>query len=409
MRQGPVLRNSLIVALPSVVVACLAFLVTLVLPGMRGIHSASAAEVPAAAARDSDATNLAGPSESVDSRLISALVRQLGDPSYSVRQQATKRLIELGIATRELLTEALSDDDAEIRSRAWHVLSQVNDADFRARLAAFENDLDGRQHNTLPGWDRFSRAFGQEKVARTLFVEMQRSERDLLEALESDPKLARDRLAMRLKAILESLQLTLRDASGGPAIEMGTIYALLMVSADEDVALLDGEAKQVLDLVQLPQFQTNLNASPKSTILRKMLGTWIVHNNSVNLAPHCLLLAFNHDLKEGLDLGKKLLANEGSGQPPVVRQYALLAIGRFGNHEHIALVEPLLKDSSPCMPQPPNDPRQSQVRDVALAVLVHLSGQELKDYGLDRIQPNSQMLFLPQTIAFDDPLARKAA
>ena len=47
----------------------------------------------------------------------------------------------------------------------------------------------------------------------------------------------------------------------------------------------------------------------------------------------------------------KLLANEGVGQlPAIIRQDALLAIGRFGNHEHIALVEPLLKDTDPCSP-----------------------------------------------------------
>jgi hypothetical protein len=68
-----------------------------------------------------------------------------------------------------------------------------------------------------------------------------------------------------------------------------------------------------------------------------------------------------------------------------------------------------LKDASPCLPQQAADPNQSQVRDVALAVLIHLSGQELKDYGLDHIQPNSKMLFQPGTITFTDPSARTEA
>ncbi len=89
----------------------------------------------------------------------------------------------------------------------------------------------------------------------------------------------------------------------------------------------------------------------------------------------------------------------------------MLAIGRFGNHEHIALVEPWLKDTSSCLQQPQqaNEARQPQIRDVALAVLIHLSGQELKDYGLDHVQLTFQTLPQCGTIAFADPLTRKAA
>jgi hypothetical protein len=431
MHRGPVLRNALIVALPQVVILVVAAILALCLPPLQSARGAERVEAAAgqasaadradnAAVKNDEASDAAagdsaapsGPSdhkEMADSREISVLIDQLGDPAYSVRQRATKRLVELGIITQPLLTQALEDDDAEVRSRAGQVLAQVVEADFRRRLEAFKNDLEGRQQHTLPCWGRFSQAFGQDKVSRMLFVEMQLSEPALLEALDSNPKLASELFVMRIQSIRQSLQFPPRDGSGPATISLGTICSLLLVSAADGVTVSDQDALQLSGLFKQSAFQRILHAHVGSVILKKMLGAWIVHNSSSALAHQNFDLAFTLDLKEGLDLGLKLLANEGRGQTPAIRQDALLAIGRFGDHTHIALVEPLLKDADFCSPQQGNDPRQSQIRDVALAVLIHLSGQELKAYGLDHVPPHSPTVFQPGMIAFADPLMRTEA
>ncbi|HEY1786435.1 MAG TPA: hypothetical protein VGG30_12825 [Pirellulales bacterium] len=431
MHRGPVLRNSLIVALPEIAILIVAALLAVGLPLFHWVRGAEAAEgstgqVAAterpgsgASKNDRGETNAAGVSagtsgpagqrEPADSREIADLIRQLGNRSYTVRQRATKRLIELGIITQPLLTQALEDDDAEVRSRAAQVLDQVVEADFHLRLEAFANDLEGRQQHTLPGWGRFSQIFGQDKVSRMLFVEMQRSEPALLEALDPNPKLAGELFVMRIQLIRQSLQFPPRDGTGPATISLGTICSLLLVSAADGVTVSDQDALQLGALFKQTAFQRILQDHVGSNILKKMLGDWIVHNSSPALAHQNLDLAFTLDLKEGLNLAVKLLANEGRGQLPAIRQDALLAIGRFGNHTHIALVEPLLKDADFCSPQQGNDPGQSQVRDVALAVLIHLSGQELKAYGLDHVPPHLPTVFQPGMIAFADPLMRKEA
>jgi hypothetical protein len=411
MRQGHVLGDWLVPSVPMTALWVAATLGALGLAYEGSIRSARGDEGKSAAASPASAASDSAPAEGeqpADTATIEVLVRQLGDPSYALRQQAAKRLIEAGVKARALLTSALNDDDAEIRSRARQVLSQINDADFRARLAAFENDLDGRQNHTLPCWDRFRRHFGDDKVARILFAEMQQSERELLESLDTDPRLASDVLVARLKAIIESFQFqALRDRNSA-TIDTGTICALLMVSGDDDVTIPDFEANQLYTLFK-QAFQHSLNSSARSIIIKKMLGAWIVHNSTPSLAKLNLGLAFDLELHEGLTLALKLLAGGGAGQQGGVKQDALLAVGVFGNHEQIAVVEPFLKDASPCLPQQAADANQSQVRDVALAVLIHLSGQELKDYGLDHIQSNPKMLFQPGTITFTDPAARTEA
>ncbi len=156
-------------------------------------------------------------------------------------------------------------------------------------------------------------------------------------------------------------------------------------------------------------FRSALGTHPGSGILKKMLGAWMVHNSTSALAHQNLTVAFTYDLREGLDLALKLLGSDGGPQQPAILHDALITVGRFGNHEHIALIEPWLKDTSSCLTPPANDPRQPQIRDVALAVLIHLSGQELKDYGLDQVQLNFQTLPPCGTIAFPDSLTRKVA
>ncbi len=137
---------------------------------------------------------------------------------------------------------------------------------------------------------------------------MQQSERELLEALDTDARLASDLLVARMKQIIESVQfqLALRDRSN-PTLDMGTIYALLLVSGDEQVAVPDYEASQLYTLFK-QTFQHSLNSNARSAIIKKMLGVWIVHNSTAALAKLNLGMAFDLDLTEGLNLATKLLA-----------------------------------------------------------------------------------------------------
>jgi hypothetical protein len=73
-----------------------------------------------------DATDRSGEPESKAAQR--ELVRQLGDASYIVRDGATKKLIRQGSAVRDVLTEALTDPDPEIRSRVRLLLDHIRQA-----------------------------------------------------------------------------------------------------------------------------------------------------------------------------------------------------------------------------------------------------------------------------------------
>ena len=211
---------------------------------------------------------------------VDSLIRQLGDSSYTVRQRASKQLLEIGIAGQPLLSEALADEDAEVRNRSAQVLTKVVEADFRARLEAFANDPQGKQDAALPSWSRFRQAFGDEKVARDLFVEMQRTEPALLDALEANPKAAGELLVLRMQSIMQTIQWPQLNGGNPVAVPLGTVCSLLFVSAIDGVAIGDQDAIQLYNLIHQASFQTALRSTPSSTLLKKLLGMWILENSA---------------------------------------------------------------------------------------------------------------------------------
>ena len=157
---------------------------------------------------------------------IAGWIRDLGSDSFAVRERATRELIEAGIASRDALTVAAADPDAEVRTRARAILATVFETDFRDRLEAFSADFDGSHRRTLPGWEAFSAHFGSGTLARQLFVDMQRAEPDLLESLVSGPKETSTALEARCRAII---QVATQSHSGG-RVSLGTVASLLFVA-----------------------------------------------------------------------------------------------------------------------------------------------------------------------------------
>jgi hypothetical protein len=337
------------------------------------------------------------------------LVAQLGSDSFSERERASRELVALGVAARPALEAAAKSPDAEVRSRARTALAVVSDSDFRDRLEAFSADYDGSRKRSLPGWERFQTDVGSSRLARQLFVEMQRSEPDLLAAYAAGGKTAGESLDARCRLLL--VQLTRVSGDEGP-VSLGTMAALLLVGSADDVAVDQQLAYQLYTwLIYRPAFQKHAAGGIWSPLMKKLLGMWIVKDASPSATAQNLMFAANYELKpEGLSLATKLLASEGTA--PQIRQFALLSLGRFGGKEHLATAEKYLADVNVCGAIRMNKfPRQMevQVRDVALAVLLHLTGQEVQQYGAATVVPNPQSYFQVPALAFSTAVARDAA
>ena len=332
----------------------------------------------------------------------SQLVRQLGSPSFSAREKATHRLAALGMAAEAPLAVAARDPDAELRRRAGKLLAQVREQDFLLRLESFAADAGGRRDYRIPFWRGYSKLLGDTRAARDLFVEMQRAEPELLEALDTGGKTTGVMFSERCLMLVQAME------SEVPAeVPLGTVASMLLVSGSPQVSVDDQVTIQVYRFILQMSFQSSLRDEKIAPLLKKLLGAWIRRNNGSSFALQNLMLAFSLNLEEGLQVSLDILRD--APQQQGFLQHALLGIGKYGDRKHLTLVEPHLKNIARCDAREVKGQQlQAQIRDVALAVSVHLTGQPLADYGFSVETLTDQALFHPGMLGFATEAKRKA-
>ncbi len=130
-----------------------------------------------------------------------ALVRQLGDLSFRVREQATTRLLAMGRAAVPALEAGSKDSDLEVARRCALILPQVRRTDREILLDDFAADTRGEKNLKLAGWERFRKLSGDDPESRRVFVATYRTAGDILDMLDSDQATATIRFSERCKAI----------------------------------------------------------------------------------------------------------------------------------------------------------------------------------------------------------------
>jgi hypothetical protein len=329
-----------------------------------------------------------------------ALVRQLGDEQFSAREAATEKLIKIGLPATSALEEGRKDADREIRYRSERVLSIVREMDFQQRLDAFARGR-GDEDYGLPGWDRFRKALGDSSELRSLFVEMQKYEPEAMQALEEGPKAAAELLNLRTTQLQLSMQLYRHQ------LTLGNIAALILLAGDDEVTVSQQASQSLYSFCYQQSFRTAVQNGPKTNAMRKLLGNWIRRGEGFS-AYQGLGLAMQYDLKEGLIPAEKELRNRGNQAH--ITQYAILTLAKLGDESHVPLLETALDDTTRCtMMRINNRNYETQVRDIALAALLHVTKQDPKTYGFDRLQTHPQIVFNTTTVGFESDTERNEA
>jgi hypothetical protein len=307
------------------------------------------------------------------------LVRQLGDSSFEVRERAGARLFQMGTGVKQVLLEGSRDPDPEVRRRCRDLLPAVLEADRRARLAAFLADKEGKQRHDLPGWERFRKLAGEGRAARELFAEIQKGDSVyFLQDVDRHPEKAGSLCEGRCQDLQQKLYGGFR---GGQPLALHEVAAVLLVAADPKVSMPGLPAYTVGNFLYQSSARTALTVGPQPSPFRKLVLAWMrrqaADDNGIYQA---LQVATNLNLNEGLDLAVEAArARKLKGQPLAK---VLTVIGKLGTREHLRLLELHLTDTTVVGNFGLNNGRGvTEVRDVALAMMVHLTGQEHKDYG----------------------------
>jgi len=327
------------------------------------------------------------------------LVTLLSNDDFELREGASSALVKLGPDAKAAVEGGVGDSDPEVRFRCRRILNSIAYNERFGRLEAFAADTDGKKGLTLPGWERYTKLIGSDKQSRRLFVDMQRAESALIETAEKNPKTSSDLLVKRCQQLQQSMRYPQYGAG------MHSVAAVLFLISDERVPMNDQVGMQLYNLCNQSAFRNAAEKGAEKTQLRVLLGAYIKRGGGRNTAYYRLMLAMRYDLKEGLDVAVEMLTT--SGMSHHYKQYAMLTIAKLDAKQHIGLLEKLLEDKSQCTAHTTvrNGKRtvyQTQVRDVALASIIHLSGEDPKNFGFDRLVRANPYLFSPGTMGFEN-------
>ena len=337
------------------------------------------------------------------------LIEQLGHTSFAIREKAARTLASRGIQAQKELKQALLNPDLEIRMRAHRILLKSLQSEFAAKIAAFISDVDGKQEHDLPGWKQFRETMGNDRNTRQLFADMVRRESELLESFDK---------AINLQATFIKRLTELRpgsttfQSSGSRQAHPATLAVVLLVVTESNIAANASVFSQVYNLLNSSATRQIVKGSRHNAIIMKMMSRLVLKKNITTISYYSVMLALNYDMKEtGLVLGRRML--KAPTPSYTTTQYAAIAVARFGSAADIPLLAPHLKNVSVCHtwsnPQVQPGVIKTQVRDVVLALLIHLTKQDHKEYGFELLRTSPTTLFHTYTCGFTEEEKREAA
>jgi hypothetical protein len=348
---------------------------------------------------------------------VRRLVAQLGSQDYHAREAASNTLVTLGPAVVPFLEEAAQSPVLEIHTRAERLLAIVVRESFEQEVQAFLADVDGRRGTTLPGWDRARLRLAETDDARRLFAEMYRTEPALFEAYGEDNAKAAAAFGLRVDELHDQqyqrsrtnyrLRNQLQQATSA------NVMALLFVGADAELELPHPLVARFRTMFVQAWPAPRVQAAPEREYIREWLAEWILHQFAQPQREYeSIVLGMQYDVPQVLQLALDVLRQGETHY--YSRTYAASCIGKYGQPWHLSLVESLLTDqTSVNQPEHRINNRavrlETQVRDVALAVLLQRTGQEPREYGFADLDTSVDYIHLLQSVAFESAQKRAGA
>ncbi|MEE2684943.1 MAG: PQQ-binding-like beta-propeller repeat protein [Planctomycetota bacterium] len=353
---------------------------------------------------------------------LAPLVQQLGNPQYGLRQDAEDRLRAVGTGAREALMKGLEDEDPQVRRSCRRVLAEVMAAAFQQRLLGSEpGELPGIEVlRSVPGWERFAARVGVDGPSRQLFVQMYQAEPALFAALEDGPKAAADAIYTRYFQVHSRTYSRMTAQRKPPSI--GTIAAMVFVCSDPRLEI----PRELLDhyswysLLQQNGMRQALTAGAQQEAARAILGLWIAMPGGSNVAYNKLRMGIRYPVPEALDLALVVLEQEDITNGNLYG-FSMQTIGILGGSPYAGRISRMLESeivvSRRTVVQ--NNERvtiEIQLRDVALAWLIFLTGQDHTGYGMlqarntfQRIRQSPTSTVSVSLMGYDKPERRTEA
>lgn len=349
---------------------------------------------------------------------IAELVAKLGSQKFNEREAATRQLQKVGQAALPQLREATQSKDREIRIRAEQLVKAMEEKIRKSVTLKFLRETDPSLDYGMKGWKFASGILGTTRKSRELYLQIYQADPKLVALLEESPDTAPTEVLNFAGRMSSKLMLGEDITVGETALLLLTMYLPKVQESPAMHNLINAATFSGL-------FKREIILNPDQTPARKIFGHWIANVNEMN-ASRAMLTARETLIPESAQLARRMMEKDLDESDTMV---AVSLLMMFGGKEDVDLLESFLKDETilerfefpvgydkdiaqlqgqinPPEPIPleipgrpgrvipapdnqgngdrPETPKFeiyiAQKRDLALAALLQLAGQDLKKY-----------------------------
>ncbi len=318
-------------------------------------------------------------------RQIEALVEKLGHANFFSREQAEKDLIEIGGPAVSALEKAELSYDSEIRFRARRLLKIIRKADFEFRLKSFLNGESRPDNFGLLGWERFEQLVGDSQKNRELFVAMYRGRNELFQSLTKNSESTQQKFDQLIPRVSVSSR-----KGFVPDLAAVLFFAQLEFASKENnsrpvrLALKPDKINRLGNVLSSQLAATYIHAQGYQQALKILITSWVKNlptDDTYLTAKLNIIEVF--ELKQLVSMAVDVLPK--SELTSRTRAQAIKIIANNGTKKDIDVLEQLLDDPQTLGRYPDVlDSKRTievQIRDLALAGCIFLSGQKFEDFG----------------------------
>ena len=347
-----------------------------------------------------------------DTEKAMQLLRKLGAKEYRIREGASVELVRMGRAVEPILRQGMTDSDPEIRYRSRYLLPLAMTYDLEKRIKAFLADKDDK--SPLPGWAKFKDIVGDDAKTREMFSSMHRYDTALIELMDKNAPGLQAKLSTQCNDFMLS-----RNGQGFNApVHLEQVAVLLFAVADAKLKADMSVRSNLSSALYMASYApSGKNVLKGNDVVRKLVVKYLNNWNEFSINNDVYVL-INLDLKEGTQIAREML-KKSSGSA-YGRAMAMGALAKLGGKEVIPEILPFIEDKASCGDTQfgfnnKNVTIHTQLRDVALALLVHLTGQNLNNYDFAYVKmfpgnfAANNLFMSPTLLGFSDDKARDAS
>lgn len=350
---------------------------------------------------------------SEDGNPFDAWVDQLNHSSFHARQAASQSLVSAASdsgAKRSDVVKALHDGLAhkslEVRLACQETLGRIECHELDRRIAILTNPRASVSEINLPGWSSFSKLAGTDMLARQWFATSLDIYPSVLKRIESSHGGLHDKHLADFAEHFDPYRMSAADT------KRWTMLIWLDTHLSHPLRTRSTSRSSRISMALTNSAMGPSTDERGSEVLRRMIAQWVRSQAGQAVSREWLLIATRYRCERlAAELCDQVFRDQSS--PPATIVTALLSASAQGRSDLELQASQYLHDQRTShvwqTVAPQKAKIRTQIRDVAMVVLLHNRGFDPRDTGFEELTADPVFVFRDHSLGFQNEAQREAA